>query len=221
MPSSTTKLLVGAAAVVAIATVVYLPDSRAEPSDDDATKVVETSSTPAPADDHRTAHGSTPAPEVAQKVATKDKPPVDWKAAKARIERALEARKDAPAREPSEQARHHDPRAAPMGSLSKEYIRDTVAEDVVPLVRECYDNLLEKDPEIAGRMVMQFAIMGDESVGGIVDEMEFAEESEIQDEDFRECVSESMMSTVFEPPEEGGKVIVKYPFVFTTDDSEP
>ena len=111
-----------------------------------------------------------------------------------------------------------------MGSLSKEYIRDTVKEDVVPLVRECYNNLLEKDPEIAGRMVMQFAIMGDESVGGIVDEMEFAEESEIQDEDFRECVSESMMSTVFEPPEEGGKVVVKYPFVFTTDeptDAEP
>lgn len=221
MPSSTTKVLLGAAAVVAIATVVYLPDSQAEPSEDDATKVGEASSTRSPADDHRTAHDSAPVSEVAQKVATKDKPPVDWKAAKAGIERALEARKDTPAREPSEKAGHRDPREAPLGSLSKEYIRDTVAEDVVPLVRECYNNLLEKDPEIAGRMVMQFAIMGDESVGGIVDEMEFAEESEIQDEDFRECVSESMMSTVFEPPEEGGKVIVKYPFVFTTDESEP
>lgn len=220
MPSSTTKILIGVAAAIAVATVAYLPDSQAEPSEGVATKAAATSSKPAPTVDHAPAHESAAptSPEVAKKVA-KTKPPVDWKAAKAGIERALEARKDTSDREPADKAWRHDPQEAPMGSLSKEYIRDTVKEDVVPLVRECYNNLLEKDPEIAGRMVMQFAIMGDESVGGIVDEMEFAEESEIQDEDFRECVSESMMSTVFEAPDEGGKVIVKYPFVFTTDDS--
>ena len=220
MPTPTTKVLVGAAAAVAIATLLYLPDSQAEPSDGEAPKAVETTQKAAPPSDHSSPRdsASTTTPEVAKKRAPKDKPAVDWKTAKAGIERALEARKDTSAPEAPAKTLHHDPDEIPMGTLSKEYIRDTVKEDVVPLVRECYNNLLEKDPEIAGRMVMQFAIMGDESVGGIVDEMEFAEESEIQDEDFRECVSESMMSTVFEAPDEGGKVIVKYPFVFTTDD---
>ena len=36
MPSSTTKILVGAAAALAVATVLYLPDGQAEPSTDDA-----------------------------------------------------------------------------------------------------------------------------------------------------------------------------------------
>jgi len=62
--------------------------------------------------------------------------------------------------------------------------------------------------------------MGDESVGGIVDELTFAEDSDIEDEAFRECVGQSMMSTVFDPPEGGGKVVVTYPFKFTSSGND-
>jgi hypothetical protein len=152
----------------------------------------------------------------AQSVLTTPKP--NWAAARVGIEKALASRESHPADAPDRE--EVDPAAAPEeppGGLSKEYLRDTVQEQVVPLVKECYDNLLEKNPATDGRMVLQFTIMGDESVGGIVDEMDFGEDSEISDEDFRECLSETMMSTVFDPPEGGGKVHVTYPFIFATD----
>lgn len=89
--------------------------------------------------------------------------------------------------------------------------------DVLPLVKECYDDLLDRLPGTNGRMELKFTIMGDESVGGIVDEMDFGEGSEIRDADFRECLSETMMSTVFAAPEGGGRVHVLYPFLFAVD----
>jgi hypothetical protein len=103
----------------------------------------------------------------------------------------------------------------PPGKLTKEYIRDTVRDELVPLVQECYGELLRQDDRSGGRVVMQFDIMGDESVGGIVDDVRLTDETEIEDADFGECVRESMASVVFEPPEGGGIVSVTYPLVFT------
>ena len=218
MSISKTQLIAGAAVAGTVATLLYLHAGQAELSNDEGTLIAEAPRR-AVMTDEKAPHfmsESSAAPKVAKNEAVEKKAPVDWKAAKVGIQRALEKREAAPP--PSNTKPDHGDRDhAPEGALSKEYIRDTVREEVVPLVRECYNNLLENDPDIAGRMVLQFAIMGDESVGGIVDEMEFGEDSEIQDEDFRECVSESMMSTVFDPPEGGGKVVVTYPFAFTPE----
>lgn len=136
-------------------------------------------------------------------------PKRDWAAARARIRRALDAH--TAAREASPRIDAPD---EPQQTLDKKYIQHTVRTEVLPLVRECYNMLLDRDSEIAGRVVLQFTIMGDEAVGGIVEEVSFGEDSEIRDPSFRECLAETMRSTVFAPPEGGGRVVVKYPFVF-------
>jgi hypothetical protein len=141
-----------------------------------------------------------------------------------RIAQAVRARHDVPVSSsgtrPDSQRAHAADEAdgAPLGSLNKDYIRTTVVDDVVPLVRECYEHLLERDETTRGRVVMSFDILGDESVGGIVDGVEFLEETDLTDEGFGECVRESMASAVFEPPEGGGIVRVTYPFVFEPTD---
>lgn len=157
-------------------------------------------------------------PREADARTTAEPPPVEhrdrdhakWSQARDEIRSALERRHSSPA------SAAPQPEAEPQGTLTKEYIRERVREDVLPLVKECYDNLLEQQPKSGGRMVLKFAIMGDEDVGGIVDGVELAEESEIQDADFRECLTESTMSAVFDPPEGGGRVEITYPFVFTS-----
>jgi hypothetical protein len=127
-------------------------------------------------------------------------------AVRARIQGAL-ARSDADgAARPSDDE--------PAGNLSKEYIRDTIREDLVPLVRECYDDLLQRDDAAEGRVVMQFDIVGDESVGGIVDDVVLTDATDLHEDDFSECVRESMASVIFDPPEGGGIVQVTYPFIF-------
>lgn len=149
-------------------------------------------------------------------VEARDRDRVAWSRAREQIGEALERRASSPAgKAPSRDEGSDD--APPQGTLSKEYIRERVHEDVLPLVKECYDNLLEAKPSTGGRMVLKFAIMGDESVGGIVDGVELAEESEIEDADFRECLTESTMSAVFDPPEGGGRVEITYPFVFEVE----
>lgn len=66
-------------------------------------------------------------------------------------------------------------------------------------------------------MVMKFAIVGDEEIGGLVDNVELAEDNEIKHEGLVECMRESMLSVTFDPPQGGGQVQVTYPFVFSTD----
>jgi hypothetical protein len=157
-----------------------------------------------------------PAPAPATKptsppVEHRDRDRTAWSQARAEISTALERRRSSPA------SRAPERDDEPQGTLSKEYIRERVREDVLPLVEECYGDLLERQPTTGGRMVLKFAIMGDESVGGVVDGVELAEESEIVDGDFRECLTESTMSAVFDPPEGGGRVEITYPFVFSVE----
>jgi len=106
-------------------------------------------------------------------------------------------------------------RAAVDGSLSKDYIRSVIREDLVPLAQECYEDVLATDPKFGGKLVLDFEILGDENVGGIVDGVAPGEGTTIEQPEFVECMSESMMSVVFDPPEGGGVVRVVYPFEFT------
>ncbi len=110
----------------------------------------------------------------------------------------------------------------PPGSLDKDYIREVVTEDLVPIARECYESALEDDPDLGGRLVLEFSIVGDESVGGIVDEVGIDEEaSSLMHPSLGECMTESTASLLFDPPEGGGKVIVHYPFIFEPEDGAP
>lgn len=101
--------------------------------------------------------------------------------------------------------------------LSKDYIRDQVRA-LLPLLTECYTNALEKDPKIAGKLVVNFAIGGEPDVGGIVEESEVdVQASSITDAGMIECVRETMYGAEFIAPPEGGRVVVHYPFEFSND----
>ena len=110
-----------------------------------------------------------------------------------------------------------------LGALNKQYIQDVVREDLLPLVKECYDTALEHAPDLGGKVVLQFSISGDESVGGIVDEVEFGDAPLPlgKNPEFAECLRESTASVLFEPPEGGGRVTVHYPFVFESNGESP
>lgn len=157
-----------------------------------------------------------PALAKAPKADPKDRRKRD--AIKARIEAAIAGRPAAPP--PAEPEPEHEdaadelPEASVAPGLSKDYIRERIREDLLPLARDCYNSELEDDPEFGGRLTLSFRVMGDESVGGVVDGVTIGEDSTIADPDFVECMSESMMTVVFDPPEGGGEVHITYPFIF-------
>lgn len=109
----------------------------------------------------------------------------------------------------------------PTGKLDAEYIQARIREDLVPIAQECYESALEDDPKLGGKLVMNFSIVGDPSVGGVVDEADADPTSEITQPDLLECMKESMLSLSFPPPEDGGTVSVTYPFVFASDGPPP
>lgn len=98
--------------------------------------------------------------------------------------------------------------------LDKDYIRARIQDDLLPIAQECYESALEDDPKLAGKLVMTFSIVGDEEVGGVVDEAELDPSSDIRNPALNECMRESMLSLAFAPPEDGGTVQVTYPFEF-------
>jgi RNA polymerase sigma-70 factor (ECF subfamily) len=106
------------------------------------------------------------------------------------------------------------PPAAP-GHYETSYIREHFREDMFPFLHQCYEAALQRQPALGGNLVLAFSIVGDPSVGGVVEEADFAEESDIQDEEMRTCVRESLMTLTFDkPPTGGGYVTVKYPIAF-------
>jgi hypothetical protein len=109
----------------------------------------------------------------------------------------------------------------PSHNLSREYIQARVREDFYPLARSCYETALQKSPRLHGRFVIDFMIVGDAKVGGIVDQVKINEKSDIDDPEFATCVRESMLSMVFVAPENDGWVTVTYPILFSPGDDEP
>ena len=104
------------------------------------------------------------------------------------------------------------PRSLP--PLSRKYIKDAIAEQLVPVARECYESALEDEPELEGKLVVEFMIVGAEEVGGIVESALISPSSTLHNPFLSDCMRESVMAVTFEPPEDGGQVKVSYPFVF-------
>jgi hypothetical protein len=102
------------------------------------------------------------------------------------------------------------------GTLDKEYIRRRVRK-VVPLVRECYELALREHPQLSGRMDVEFVIIGEEGVGGLVETSQVKETSTLNDPVMVECVRETMYALQLQPPKGGGRVVVRYPFEFSSD----
>ncbi|MEM7154290.1 MAG: hypothetical protein AAF799_15700 [Myxococcota bacterium] len=141
-------------------------------------------------------------------------------ATRAKIKAALQKRAEEkakaalPPEEPAAGANGEETEDPFKGHLDKDYIREAVREDLIPLAIECYDDVLQVDPKFGGRLVLEFDILGDEDVGGIVDDVQPGEGTDPMPPDFVECMSESMMTVTMPPPEGGGIVHVTYPLLF-------
>lgn len=121
-------------------------------------------------------------------------------------------------RQPAPSSPAPSPLPAEAGTLPAEYIRKRIREDFVPLAKECYDAALERDAALAGKLVFEFVIVGDESVGGVVESAEPADPSTLTEKELVYCLRESLLSVSFEPPVGGGSVKVTYPFLFEPKD---
>lgn len=145
-------------------------------------------------------------------------------ATRQRIEQAIARRvAAAPEPEPAEAPPPQDDepsdlpdglRAAFDGDLDEEYVREAIRRDLIPLAKDCYISVLEVDPEFGGTLVLEFDVLGDEEVGGVVDAVVPGEGTNVTHAEFVECMSESMMTVTMPPPQGGGTVHVTYPFLF-------
>lgn len=104
--------------------------------------------------------------------------------------------------------------AAQLPALDPQYIKSAIAEQLIPIAVECYESALEDDPELAGKLVADFTIVGAEDIGGIVEDATISEDSTLDSAFVRECMRESLMAVSFDPPADGGRVEVSYPFLF-------
>ncbi|MCR9163716.1 MAG: AgmX/PglI C-terminal domain-containing protein [Nannocystaceae bacterium] len=91
-------------------------------------------------------------------------------------------------------------------------------DDVMPLANECYEQALERDPTIAGGLGLQFAIIGDEDVGGLVESVDLEDDSDIQDAEMLECMRETLLSTIFPAPDDSGETGVRLTLEFSPDE---
>jgi hypothetical protein len=108
----------------------------------------------------------------------------------------------------------------PSHNLSKEYLTARIREDFYPLASACYASALAKLPQVRGQIVVDFMIVGDAKVGGIVDQAKINERTDIADPEFTGCIRESMLSMIFAPPENNGWVTVTYPFKFAPGEED-
>jgi hypothetical protein len=139
------------------------------------------------------------------------------------IEQSLAQRTGSPAPRASDPAspRGDSAPAAEAPTLDREYIRERIKEDLLPVAIECYESALADEPELGGKLVMHFAILGEPEVGGVVDDAVIVEDqSTLANEFLRECMRESMMAVNFDAPPDGGRVEVTYPFEFEPGEDE-
>jgi hypothetical protein len=223
-------LLATAAAAATVLTIVVVHEGSVDASNERGTAEITAGSRAVMSD----ASGPRLEPEPPPQVAQAPEPPAPKKryaspeqlrrhaVAREQIQQALAQRAAArpepealPAEEPEEpSALPNGLRTRIEGNLDKEYIREAVRKDLIPLAHDCYSSVLATDPKFTGTLVLEFDIMGDEDVGGIVDGVVPGEGTDVANPEFIECMSESMMTVMFPPPVGGGVVHVSYPLLF-------
>ena len=127
--------------------------------------------------------------------------------------------------EPAPSATGHAP-YAPMpeldgGQIDLAYIRGVIHDDYFPLAQSCYLDLVNRAPDAGGRLSFDFTIVGNPQIGGIVERVDLADGSTIDDPAMVTCMRESMLSMTFAPPPNGGSVTVRYPIDFSPVDDDP
>lgn len=108
------------------------------------------------------------------------------------------------------------PEPVPEPVVDKAYIRRAVRE-LLPLLRDCYDQGLEREPALAGTVVVDFTIEGEPGVGGVIGRSAIDPAgTTLPDAAARECIQETMYALEIDPPADGSVVTVRYPFAFSS-----
>lgn len=94
----------------------------------------------------------------------------------------------------------------------------TINDDLMPLADECYEQARETDPDLTGMLDINFQVIADEDIGGLVDAVDLGQENEIENEALVECVRETILSTIFPSPNQTGEQGVRLTLRFTPDE---
>jgi RNA polymerase sigma factor (sigma-70 family) len=123
-----------------------------------------------------------------------------------------------PSTPPRPEAPQGQPAASTDGGTSIDPDADYITEamrGLLPVVVDCYKQASAKTPTLAGTLVVNFTIEGEPGIGGLVTESAVdPSQSEIQDLTLSECVQETIFALAIDPPINGGRVKVTYPFTF-------
>ena len=95
------------------------------------------------------------------------------------------------------------------GALDKDIIRRIVRAHINE-VRYCYNQGLVRDPNLKGRVAVQFTIGPTGKVPVAV-----VQQSSIKDKNVANCVAKAVKRWKFPKPQGGGNVVVTYPFVLS------
>lgn len=113
------------------------------------------------------------------------------------------------------------PRPAEDGrGIDPKYIQEVVREDLFPMAKKCYEELLARAPDAGGKLEMEFTIAGDDEIGGIVEEAAIAKTSTLKDEKMETCMRETLLTLSFPPPAHDGVVTVVYPIELSPEDRD-
>lgn len=93
------------------------------------------------------------------------------------------------------------------GSLDKEVIRRAIRQHLDE-VRACYESELTRNTSLTGRVVVMFAISGKGTVP-----VSLIESSTLANEKVEKCIISAIRNWLFPKPQNGGIVIVTYPFL--------
>ncbi len=85
------------------------------------------------------------------------------------------------------------------------YLMKVMNEDLMPLADECIAMARERQPDLAGMLIIDLELIGDEEVGGVVETIGPGANNEVADVDLLECLTESILSATLPPPPEGGR----------------
>lgn len=107
------------------------------------------------------------------------------------------------------------------GALTKDDIRAGVRE-VVPLLAECYDTELARDPSLpAATVASRFTIESAADIGTVVTVGDLTIDGPLgASQEFRDCMTATLEAVVLPPLGEGGRIEVNYPFTFRPSDDD-
>lgn len=85
------------------------------------------------------------------------------------------------------------------------YLLKVMNEELMPLADECYALARGTRPELAGMLVLDVEILGDEEIGGVVEAIGPGLGNELVEPLLLECMRESILSMTLPAPPQGGR----------------